>query len=263
MKSKYIIILSLMSVAILIVFGVLSFDTAESRIVTNVQPDISAEQLRAIVVEDFENRADQGKWSIESIPKMLQNPKNPEDNPVAILDMKFVDGSPSDLVPEKWAGNNKGLQKKICLGVHFKFKYPGYNSVHIIPKETLPLSGRARAVSLWFHGRGNDYTLECWILDYKGHTHILKFGTVNFVGWRPLKAYIPANVPQKFESYPSTRHLKITRFVIRAEPEARTVDTYMFIDQVKVLTDDYEVNFDGQDLHKAFTGSTPKKEGER
>ncbi len=239
-------------------WGFMSPLTVHPRIVTNVEPDISADQLKAIVVEDFENAGDEAKWEVETVPKMLQNPKNPEDNPVDSLEIKFINGSPSDMVPEKWASNNKGLKKEKCLGIHFKFKYPGHNSVHIIPKETIPLIGRSRGISLWFHGRGNEYELECWVEDYNGQTHILKFGSVNFVGWRPLKTYIPANIPQKIESYPQSRYLKIKRFVIRAEPEARTVDTYMFIDQIKVLTDDYEVNFDGQELHKVFKGETKK-----
>lgn len=226
-----------------------------SKIITNVPADLTAEQLKAIVVEDFE-KADANKWEISSVPKKLDQPKKPEDNPVEILELKFIDGAPSDMEAEKWSSNNKGLSAKKCLGIHFKFRYPGYNSIHVVPKEPLKLPGRSKAISVWFHGRGHAYNLECWIEDYRGSTHILKFGSVNFVGWRPLKTFIPVNVPQKIESYPQTRWLKIKRFVIRAETNAGTVETFMFLDQIKTLTDDYEVNFDGRKLHEAFKGGT-------
>ncbi|MBP7603040.1 MAG: hypothetical protein KBA15_03880, partial [Spirochaetes bacterium] len=94
------------------------------------------------------------------------------------------------------------------------------------------------------------------VKDYRGDVHILKLGSLNFVGWRPLRAFIPENVPQETQSYPQTRVTKIVRLVIRATPYAGTEDVYMFFDQLKVLTDVFEVNFDGQNLHKAFQGGT-------
>jgi hypothetical protein len=120
-------------------------------------------------------------------------------------------------------------------------------------------TSRTQGVSLWVHGRGNDYTMECWLKDYKGDVHILKMGSINFVGWRPVRVTVPANIPQEIQSYPQTRVTKIVRFVIRANPNAGTEDIYLFFDQLKVLTDVFEVNFDGQNLHKAFEGGSGKK----
>jgi hypothetical protein len=244
-------------------------EKAQSRIVTNVQPDISAEQYNALVVEDFETQSD---WVVETVPKKHQDPKK---DPVPVLELKYVDGGPADLIPEKWSPLNKGLDKKKCLGVHFKFKYPGFNSVHLLPplevqwddptkkvltydsrtgqevqERAIQLPGRAKAISVWVHGRGNNYDLEVWVKDYKGDVHILKMGSLNFVGWRPMKAYIPEYVPQETNSYPQTRVTKIVRFVIRAKPDAGSEDVFLFFDQIKVLTDTFEVNFDGQNLHQ-------------
>ena len=85
------------------------------------------------------------------------------------------------------------------------------------------------------------------------------------MGWRPLKVEIPVSVPQKFESFPQTRVTKITRFVLRADPAAQREElmetAYFFFDQIKVLTDTYEVNFDGNELHKVFEGGA--KSGEK
>ena len=62
----------------------------------------------------------------------------------------------------------------------------------------------------------------------------------------------PVTAPQAVDSYPQTKFLRIERFVLRASPNAEIADVYVFFDQLKILTDDYEVNFDGQELHRAF-----------
>lgn len=258
---------------------------AVSKIVTNVPSDISGEELKALVVEDFEQgELGEKGWAVETTPrefkKAKDDPKLEKKNPVPLLELKFIKGSPNDLVAEEWSLTELGKKKEQCLGLRFKFRYPGPNSVHIlVPLEVswkdkkpvftynastrkdeqergIQLPGQSKAISLWVHGRGNPYDLEVWVKDYKGDTHILKFGSVNFVGWRPLKVFIPASVPQSFESYPQTRITKITKFVLRAQESSEgremTENTYFFFDQLKVLTDTYEVNFDGSELHKAF-----------
>lgn len=267
MKYTRFIAISVVMVGMVLV-GVFP-EKAQSRIVTNVQPDISAEQYNALVVDDFETQAD---WVVESVPKKHQDPKK---DPVPILELKYIDGGPADLIPEKWSPINKGLDKKKCLGLHFKFKYPGFNSVHLLPppevqwddpakkvvtydsragqevqERGIQLPGRAKAISVWVHARGNNYDLEVWVKDYKGDVHILKMGSLNYVGWRTLKAYIPEYVPQETNSYPQTRVTKIVRLVIRAKPEAGNEDVFLFFDQLKVLTDTFEVSFDGQNLHQ-------------
>ena len=173
-----------------------------------------------------------------------------------ILDLKQNSGSPSDLVAEKWSADGKGTKKEKCLGTHFQFKYPGHNSVSIIPKDSIRFPGRVRGLSLWVQGRGKAYDLEAWIKDYTGNVHVIKFGSVNFVGWKPLKAKIPEFIPQSIESYPQTKTLVLERLVLRADPRENTEDVYFFFDQMKVLTESFEVNFDGQDLDKAFKGES-------
>jgi hypothetical protein len=281
-------------VAVLIL-GVMSPRTADSKIITNVPADISDEELKALVIDDFENVqvGDQG-WTIISDPKKFESQvtetKLKMKDPVPTLQMKPIDGYPNDMAVEEWSLTGLGKEKKKCLAVFFQFRYPGPNSVHILcPPEVewkdktpvltynpstrkdeqergIQLPGRAKAISIWVHGRGNPYYLEAWLKDYLGNTHVLKFGSVNFVGWKPLKVEIPIGVPQSYESYPQTRVTKITRFVLRAEENASyqelTAETFFSFDQLKVLTDVFEVNFDGRDLHKAFKGEQKKETGQ-
>ncbi|MBP8081691.1 MAG: hypothetical protein KBH06_14460 [Spirochaetes bacterium] len=240
------------TVAVLTVTLVFAASRSFSKIVTNVQPDISQEEVRAVVVDDFET--EEIKWNVETTPKMLkeEGDNKKRRNPVKHVQLKTVEGGPADLAVEKWAANGKGLQKTKVMGVNFQFKYPGYNSVHLIPEKPLQMPGRSRALSIWVHGRGQDYKLEAWVKDYKDNVHILKFGSVNFVGWQPVKADIPSYIPQDTDSFPQTRTLKLERIILRSAPTASTDNTFFFFDQIKVLTETFEVNFDGEGLEKNF-----------
>jgi hypothetical protein len=265
-------VLSMMAVAFII--GMFYPYTANSRIETNTTPDLSADQLRAVVVEDFEDEGKVGGeegWRVVTEPKELKDSSKKEKNPIVSLEYKIIQGKPNDLKPEDWASNNKGTKERFdkCFGMKFQFKYPGFNSVHIEPpvitvnkekKRAIPLPGKARAISMWVHGRGHDYNLECWVEDYRGNVHIVKMGSTNFIGWRPLKGFIPITVPQVVESYPQTRFTKIIRFVLRANPDAGTEEVFYFFDQMKVLTDEYESNFDGQKLHEAFNKDSKEED---
>jgi len=223
-----------------------------SEIITNVPPDISSKELTALVIEDFENSPN---WTVLTVPKKFTKTDEAgkkNKDPLIKLDLKVIDGFPSDMKEQTWQFDNKGMKKSKILGVNFQFRYPGYNSVHMIPAEPIKLPGRAKALSIWIHGRGNAYTLEAWVKDHEGNTHIMKFGNVNFVGWKPLQTEIPVYIPQEVNSYPQTKILTIERFVLRADPREQVTNTFFFFDQLKVLTETYEVNFDGQKLEDAF-----------
>jgi len=255
---------------------------AHSEVVTNVNPDISADQIKAFVVEDFEDAGKIGNedgWRLTTTPQRLKDENKKDKNPVPILEQKIIQGRPADMRPDEWSQNKLGIKNneldkvKSVYGVHFKFRYPGYNSVHIEPPVNpdltpegenrkvrgIILPGRAKGVSLWVHSRGHPYALECWVEDYQNRVHILKMGKTNFVGWRPMKAYIPITIPQAVDTFPQTKFIKVVRLVLRADPMATAQDSvYMFFDQLKVLTDDFEVNFDGLELDKAFKGESGK-----
>ncbi len=289
MKGRIIVVALCFAVA----FAVLK--SADSKIVTNVPSDLSGEQLKAIVVEDFEalkvtkNIADDG-WYLSSNPKEWtkgDDEKKKLKNPILTLDIQPIEGGPTDLMVEDQT-SKKGKDKKTVLGVKFRFRYPGNNSISLDPpkeindkgepvmtysqalrqdvqERAIQLPGRVRAISMWVHARGFPYTIELWVKDYKGDVHILQKQSINFVGWRPMIFEIPDNVPQTSDSYPVTKITKLVKIVIRevsgAEGEytrtssANSSDIFVFIDQIKVLTDTYEVYFDGQELHDKFKGS--------
>lgn len=246
--------------------------TGASAVKTLNGDDVDGSELRSVQVEGFE--AD--TWSA------VVSPGDPEAIP-AVVDDK---GSP--MQGEKWNSPEVAIKgeankpcrpqnlaydetNKKCLGVRFKFIYPGNNVVALMPPNSkkvyrvldeldhnnkpkvqeingLKLPGKVKAVSVWVLGRGNDYTLEAWVQDWKGSTHVLKMGSVNFVGWRPLTAKVPANVPQDIDTYPQTKNLILTKLVLRSKPAANTEKVVVFFDAVKVLSDMYDVHFDGADV---------------
>lgn len=277
---------------IALVLGLVAVEPAQSKIITNVPADVSGDEELAVVIEDFEAAevSDKG-WKIESMPKQFTKAETEErlkmKNPVPLLEIKVVPGAPNDMNVEEWSLTGLGKKKEKILGMSYRFRYPGTNEIHILPplevdwkdrqpvmsynastgkeeqERAIQLPGQAKAISLWVHGRGHPYDLELWLKDYTGATHVLKFGSVNFVGWRPMSVEIPGNIPQTYMSYPQTRVTKITRFVLRAVPNAPRAElmekAYFFFDQLKVLTSTYEVNFDGADLHKTFDGGEKKQ----
>ena len=253
MKNVHKVIIPVFVMASVVAF---SGRAAYSKIVTNVPPDISADDVKAVVVEDFEN--DLSGWKVESTPKKYNtsDENKKKKDPVLSLDLKQIQGAPADLIPERWSSDGKGTKKDKCLGVHFQFRYPGYNTVYVIPKDSIRFPGRVKGLSVWVQGRGKNYELDAWIKDYQGNVHIIKFGSLNYVGWKPLKAKIPEFIPQSIESYPQTKTLVLERFVLRADPRENAEEVFFFFDQLKVLTESFEVNFDGQDLDKSFKGES-------
>jgi len=186
--------------------------------------------------------------------------------------MALVDGWPEALHGRNWDEN-----KYQVLAIETKFDRQGYNYVEIIPVKKndkgelefnpLALPGRVKTIDCWVLGTKHDYYLEVHLSDYRGVVHVLRMGSLQYEGWKNLKADIPLYIPQSSTYAPHFKGLELVKFMIWTTPHEKVDDYIVFIDQVKILTDNFITRFDGDDLLRTETlneieWQDPKKTGE-
>ncbi len=170
----------------------------------------------------------------------------------SLWENRYVDGWPEGLF-----GKNKSGKNYQVLGLHGKFLRKGYNYVEIVPgtgegesfkPEPITLPGRISILDLWVWGSNHNYYLEAHIRDYRGVDYVLHLGGVNFIGWKNLSVRFPGSILQSWGYLPKFRQLSLTKLVLWTRPEEKVDDFYMYIDQIKVLTDLFESRYDGDEL---------------
>lgn len=233
---------------IVLLFSSLTYAASNRKVLG--KNDVDSMELRSIIIEGWE----QEPWTAVAKPPAPQ---------VMLDDTKLVEGKPRNLEFDKTNVKSMGLR--------FRFIYPGHNTITLTPPKSkvvkrytgqldeenkpkyvevpgLELPGQVKAISLWVLGRGNAYDIDFWVEDWTGDTHILKGGSLDFIGWRPVTVVIPPAVPQAIEAYPQNKSLVLKRIVLKATPKTTTEEVVLFFDSLKVLTDVFDVYFDGADM---------------
>ncbi|GMO48453.1 MAG: flagellar filament outer layer protein FlaA [Termitinemataceae bacterium] len=154
------------------------------------------------------------------------------------------------------------------LGLQGAFDRKGWNWIDIYPTESdgdnpveIPLLGRTRFIDAWVWGSNLDYTLEAYIRDNRGIIHTVTLGSLRYQGWRNLRTAVPESLPMISNILPRSTHA--TTFVklrVWTRPGERTfvdlerdqngkivklIPFYIYISQLKVLSDVYETVYDG------------------
>jgi len=159
--------------------------------------------------------------------------------------------------PESLYGKNRDNLDLRVLGMHGAFGRKGYNWVEIVPGEgegesfvpkPIPITGRSDAIDLWVWGSNHAYSLEVHLRDFQGIDHVLDFGSLQFIGWKNLRVRIPPTIPQSWKYLPRLRNLELTKLVLWTTPTEKVDDYYMYIDQLKTVSDVFETRFDGDTL---------------
>jgi hypothetical protein len=148
--------------------------------------------------------------------------------------------------------NREGKDIK-SFGIHGRFDRRGYNWIDMYPVNEdapfeIPIPGRARYLDMWVWGSNLNYYIEAFVRDYQGIVHRIYFGSLNYTGWRNMRALVPVGIPQSKRIQPNLASLKFVKFRIWTMPEENVGDFYIYFKQLKVLTDTFESLFDGDDL---------------
>lgn len=177
--------------------------------------------------------------------------------------------------------------KLSVMGVALMFDRKEYNWVDIVPgtkttgsdgkvaynPKELTLPGRVSQMDVWVWGSGFQYYMEAYVRDFRGIVHTLNMGMIDHHGWKNVRFNIPDNIPQSKHTVPRFEGLKLVKFRIWTTPtevtavigddenpmQLQTPDSkkeeqpiskaiFVYIDQIKVLTDTYETLYDGDQL---------------
>ncbi len=165
----------------------------------------------------------------------------------------FANAFPEDLFgknPENAADLNS-------FAVMGSFTRKGFNFLEIVPGEgdgdqwratPLELPGKVEYFDLWIWGSNFNYSLEVHVVDYQGIVHVIDMGSIRHIGWKHMYVKIPGHIKQSGPYLPFFKGLSLTKLVIRTDPEEVVNKFYVYIDQLKVLTDTHIFNFDGENL---------------
>jgi len=167
--------------------------------------------------------------------------------------------------------NNREQKELRSLGIWGKFKRVGYNWIDIYPTlksegesasaYEIPIAGRARYLDMWVWGSNLNFHLEAYLRDEQGVVHTIYLGSLDYQGWRNLRAAVPVTVPQRKRILIDPRtsniltaveknsvYLKFIKFRIWTTPREAVGNFYVYFKQFKVLTDIFETLYDGDDM---------------
>jgi len=176
-----------------------------------------------------------------------------------------------EIWPQVLFRNNPDKKELRSLGIWGKFKRMGFNWIDIYPTlksegdnaspYEIPIPGRVRYIDMWVWGMGLNFNIEVYLRDQQGVVHTIYLGSLDYQGWRNLKAVVPVTVPQRRRILIDPRtsnilnanernsvYLKFVKFRIWTTPREAVGDFYVYLDQFKVLTDIFETLYDGDDM---------------
>lgn len=144
------------------------------------------------------------------------------------------------------------------LGIHGRFDRQGYNWIDIYPvakggaadapPAEIPIPGRVQSLDMWVWGSNLRFTIEAYIRDYRGIVYTLPMGSLAYSGWKDLRAVVPSSIAQSKRILPSYAALGFVKFRIWTLPTEMVGDFYIYFNQLKILTDTFNTQFDGDEL---------------
>lgn len=244
MKKTSVVIVTLFAASLLFAqtsSEELNLDRANPALIGNE----SAEQkLKEVSIDKFEN---EGTWIVAMSADE------------GVIQGRLFEGSPAGkiAVPEE---EDKDIPDDKVYGAKVEFFRRGYNTFSINAVKPLPVEGITKTVSVWVVGRNYKHTLKLVLEDYWGRQFELYMGKLNHSGWKQMTVAIPPQHPngkngiiQKDYHYGTRMGLKIVGFKIECDPEDAYGSYFIYFDDMRVVTDLYEVeNRDTDDMYDTW-----------
>ena len=213
------------------------------------QDKTAVEPLERVTLEDFELAED---WkakatsplgetkTLKMIQRGLIKDVFDEKSTPDAFDVKT--GSYTDAKQEDRVGKNH------ILGVKSYFANRGFDRVEVSPPQEYIIKGKARQVSVWVLGRKQRHTLYAKFRDYKGNTHNIRLGRLDFFGWRKLSSPIPGFIPQSSRFSILDKNIKFVSLFVASDPTEAPGDFYFYVDDLEVRTDKQEAVYPGFEI---------------
>jgi hypothetical protein len=157
---------------------------------------------------------------------------------------RLRDGSPEGKEPLE-GEQNLSTSDKYILGTRVDFYHRGPATIRILAEHPIQVEGITKTISVWAAGRNFNHELYVVIQDYNGRQYGLKMGSLNFQGWQQLSVAVPAQgddrsiggIKQQDYHYASNMGIKIVGFEIRCDPLETYGTYYLYLDDLRVVTD--------------------------
>ena len=240
MSKKYFTVAALLSALSLFAFAqenardASSLDQVDA---SRIGVESAEQRLKEVSVDKFEN---EGSWvcSMSSDEGVIQG--------------RLFDGSPKQkkAIPEE---ENLNLPDSKVYGTKVSFYRRGYNSFEVRSVKPIPVEGITKTVSVWAVGRSYPHVLKLILEDYMGQQFELYVGKLNHAGWKLMTVAAPpqnaagTGIVQKDYHYGTSMGLKIVGFRIECNPWEAYGNYYIYFDDLRAVTDLYEVDLRDDD----------------
>jgi len=174
-------------------------------------------------------------------------------NPQRYPRITYVNAYPNNAFPRRTSDDTLR-----SLGLRGAFDRKGYNWIDLYPvladdsegtPAEIPIPGRVSEIDCWVWGSNLKYYLEIYLRDYRGVVHTIRFGNnIAYPGWRSIRVQVPSHIPQERRILPSYAGLTFVKFRLWTTPTENVDNFYVYFKQLRVLTDEFNNLFDGNDL---------------
>ena len=134
------------------------------------------------------------------------------------------------------------------LGVKTHFEDRGFDRVEISPPHEFVMKGKARQFSIWVLGRMFRHTLSIKLRDYRGRTHTLRLGRLDFFGWRKMTVTVPGWLPQSTRFSTLDKNLHFVSLFVTSDKHEVPGSFYFYVDNLKALVDQSETEYPGSEI---------------